>query len=67
MIIRDYPFYLCNVYIESENFDKNKLPSPLLYENIIFAGDFNAKHVTLCNSPKNISNIDGNRFLTFTL
>ena len=42
--LKDHPFYICNVYIESNKFDEERLPDPLIYEDIIFAGYFNAKH-----------------------
>ena len=42
--IKDNPFYVCNTYVQTDFFDENKLPDPLIYEDTIYAGDFNAKH-----------------------
>ena len=36
--LKDHPFYICNIYIESNKFDEERLPDPLIYEDIIFAG-----------------------------
>ena len=64
--LKDNPFYVCNVYIGSEAFDESRLPDPMIYEDIIFAGDFNAKHSTLADPINKITNCNGRRFLQFT-
>ena len=65
--LKDIPFYVCNVYIESNKFDENRLPDPLIYEDTIFAGDFNAKHESLSPPNNNITNGNGRKFLQFTM
>ena len=65
--LKDNPFYVCNVYIESNKFDENRLPDPLIYEDTIFAGDFNAKHESLSPPNNNTTNGNGRKFLQFTM
>ena len=64
--LKDNPFFVCNVYIASNAFDESKLPDPLIYEDIIFAGDFNAKHRSLAHPENMITNCNGRRFLQFS-
>ena len=64
--LKDQSFYICNVYIESNKFNEERLPDPLIYEDIIFAGDFNAKHESLSPPDKKITNCNGRKFLPFT-
>ena len=59
------PFYICNTYIEINKFDETKLPNPLIFEDIIFAGDINAKHVTLAPPSHPHTNTNGRRLIPF--
>ena len=61
----DKPFYMCNVYIECNKFDEGKLPHPMIYEDIIFAGDFNARHNKLSHDNCDKINHNGKKLITF--
>ena len=61
----DKSFYVCNVYIECDKFNEGKLPHPMIYEDILFAGDFNARHSKLSYDKDNKSNYNGKHILSF--
>ena len=63
--IKDTPFYVCNTYVQTDFFDENKLPDPLIYENIIYAGDFNAKHPNFSPLTHKVTNTNGRRLHPF--
>ena len=64
--LKDNSFYVCNVYIRTDAFDESRLPDPLIFEDIIFAGDFNAKHESLSPPENKITTCNGRRFLQYT-
>ena len=63
--IKDTPFYVCNTYVQTDFFDENKLPDPLIYEDIIYAGDFNAKHPNFSPLTHKVTNTNGRRLHSF--
>ena len=63
--ITDNVFYVCNTYIEKASFDETKLPNPLIFDDIIFAGDFNARHASLNKLNDNSVNFNGRKLVSF--